>query len=248
MYDQVMIDRERRPGETSAVNAAFVMLAMDSDAAWPVRYLLEEEGFRVKAVDTPTHLLQRVLLDQPDLVVLDTVHLNTPIVTLCDTLHRLTEAPSVLVLLSTKDLQQMFRVLDHGADDCLVAPFNPDDILTRVRVVLRRRQRFQHGRLTYADLEILTGTRQVLIRQAHVQLTPLEFNLLVALARRPGIVISREQLAHTVWGADWVGDCRVVDSHICRLRRKLRDSGFRQCAIRSIRSIGYVFQPESKLS
>lgn len=133
--------------------------------------------------------------------------------------------------------------LTIGADDYITKPFSPRELVARIRAVLRR-GRFDRGdddRLEFSDLIIDTSRRQVSVDASYVDLSALEFDLVVVLASAPGHVFTREQLLERVWGWDYFGADRVVDVHIGNLRKALRDDANNPRFIATVRGVGYKF-------
>jgi DNA-binding response OmpR family regulator len=135
-----------------------------------------------------------------------------------------------------------------GADDYLTKPFSLRELTVRVRAILRRVERITSPPATepidHAGLSVDPARRKVSVDGEEVQLTPLEFEILLALAREPGVVLSREQLMDRVWGyRDYAGG-RVVDSHVARIRRKLGEDGAEPRFVRTVHGVGYAFEDE----
>jgi len=135
-----------------------------------------------------------------------------------------------------------------GADDYLTKPFSLRELTVRVRAILRRVERITSPPSTdpieHAGLSVDPAKRKVSVDGEEVQLTPLEFEILLALAREPGVVLSREQLMDRVWGyRDYAGG-RVVDSHVARIRRKLGEDGAEPRFVRTVHGVGYAFGDE----
>jgi DNA-binding response OmpR family regulator len=135
-----------------------------------------------------------------------------------------------------------------GADDYLTKPFSLRELTVRVRAILRRVERIASPPSTepidFAGLSVDPSKRKVSVDGAEVQLTPLEFEILLALAREPGVVLTREQLMDRVWGyRDYAGG-RVVDSHVARIRRKLGEDGAEPRFVRTVHGVGYAFGDE----
>jgi len=206
------------------------------------RYL-SAEGFTVEtAGDGPAALAAARRL-QPDLIVLDVM---LPGMDGFEVLRRLRETSQVYVLMLTARAEETDKVvgLTVGADDYLTKPFSPRELAARVKALLRR-QRGAADRppvLEFSRLRIDPGERRVWKDGAEVSLTSLEFNLLLALAGHPRLVLTRPQLIEKVWGPDFYGDERVVDVHIKELRRKLEDDPAHPALLTTVRHIGYRFE------
>lgn len=175
-----------------------------------------------------------------DLVVLDVM---LPKLDGYAVLKELRQRSSLPVIMLTSRTQQRDRILglDTGADDYLSKPFDPDELLARVRAVLRRtagEEKPATARLVVGEIEIDTGTRQVWARGAAVDLTAIEFDLLALLMRRVGKIVTREEISLSVLKREAEPYDRVLDVHVSRIRKKL-ESG--RNLIRTIRGAGYVF-------
>jgi two-component system alkaline phosphatase synthesis response regulator PhoP len=204
---------------------------------------LTAEGFAVETAGDGLAALAAARRLQPDLVVLDVM---LPGMDGFEVLRRLREASQVYVLMLTARAEEMDKVvgLTVGADDYLTKPFSPRELVARVKALLRR-QRGAPDRppvLEFGRLRIDPGERRVWMDGTEIPLTSLEFNLLLALAGHPRLVLTRPQLIETVWGADFYGDERVVDVHIKELRRKLEDDPGRPVLLTTVRNIGYRFE------
>ena len=136
-----------------------------------------------------------------------------------------------------------------GADDYLTKPFSLRELAVRVRAILRRMEHIRSqkatGPIEHNGLTIDLQRRRAVLDGDEVGLTPLEFEILITLARDPGVVLSREQLMDRVWGyRDYAGG-RVVDSHVARIRRKLKEDGAEPRFIRTVHGVGYAFRDDS---
>ena len=206
------------------------------------RYL-SAEGFTVATAGDGPAALDEARRLQPDLIVLDVM---LPGMDGFEVLRRLRETSQVYVLMLTARAEETDKIvgLTVGADDYLTKPFSPRELAARVKALLRR-QRGPAERpavLEFGRLRIDPGERRVWKDGAEVPLTSLEFNLLLALAAHPRLVLTRPQLIEKVWGADFYGDERVVDVHIKELRRKLEDDPGHPTLLTTVRNIGYRFE------
>jgi two-component system, OmpR family, phosphate regulon response regulator PhoB len=206
---------------------------------------LEREGFEVARAATGDDALGQVGASVPDLLLLD---LMLPVVNGLDVCRRLRADPrtaSLPIVMLTARGEELDRVLglELGADDYIVKPFSPKEVVARVRAVLRR-SRLPDGarRISTGRLTIDSDRHTVDVAGASVELTPKEFDLLRALAEARGRVLSREFLLDRVWGYTAAGEIesRTVDVHVRRLRVKLGDEGQR---ITTVKGVGYRLEP-----
>jgi len=207
------------------------------------RAYLEREGFTVQtAADGPAGL-KAARSWQPDLIVLD---IMLPGLDGLEILRQLRQESNVYVLMLTARADETDKIvgLTLGADDYLTKPFSPRELAARVKAILRRGRSSsaQEPALLFRRLRIDADARQVRKDDLPVDLTSTEFDLLHALARHPGRVLSREQLIEQVWGYDYYGDERVVDVHIGRIRKKIEDDADEPTLIVTVRGAGYRFE------
>ena len=225
------------------------ILVVDDEAAISeaVRARLSNEGFRVVLAADGPQALELAEAEQPDLVVLD---LMLPGMDGLEVCRRLQSRRWVPVLMLTARTEEADKVAGFavGADDYLTKPFSLRELTVRVRAILRRVERISTATaddpIDVADLSIDPSRRKVTRDGEEVQLTPLEFEILLAMARDPGVVFTREQLMDRVWGyRDYAGG-RVVDSHVARIRRKLGEDGAEPRFVRTVHGVGYAFADE----
>jgi two-component system, OmpR family, alkaline phosphatase synthesis response regulator PhoP len=221
------------------------ILVIDDEPAivQTARAYLEREGYAVQsAADGPAGL-KAARVWQPDLVVLD---IMLPGLDGLEILRQLRQESSVYVLMLTARADETDKIvgLTLGADDYLTKPFSPRELAARVKAILRRGRgsSAQEPALLFRRLRIDADARQVRKDDLSVDLTSTEFDLLHALARHPGRVLSREQLIEQVWGYDYYGDERVVDVHIGRIRKKIEDDADEPTLIVTVRGAGYRFE------
>ncbi len=204
------------------------------------RLYLEREGYRVHAVGDGRAALQAVESLEPALVVLD---LMLPELDGFEVCRRLRAAdnpiPILMVTARDEDVDKILG-LEMGADDYLTKPFNPREMVARVKAILRRGERAaaqaEAAPLRFADLTVDPARREARIGDRLLDLRTQEFEVLLALVQNQGIVLSREKLLNLAWGYDFFGQTRTVDVHIAQLRRKL--SGAR-ARIETVTGVGY---------
>jgi DNA-binding response OmpR family regulator len=226
-----------------------VLVVDDEEAiAEAVRARLENEGYRVVVAYDGPQAIEMHREHHPDLVVLDLMLPGMDGLEVCQAIQRDGWTPVLMLTAKTEEADKVagFAV---GADDYLTKPFSLRELASRVKAILRRMDRMrapQHDApLDRGDLEIDPSRRRLSVDGEEVSLTPLEFEILLALARDPGVVLSREQLMDRVWGyRDYAGG-RVVDSHVARIRRKLGEDGNEPRFIRTVHGVGYAFQEPS---
>jgi DNA-binding response OmpR family regulator len=211
---------------------------------------LEREGWSVASAGDGLEALEAVRRIDPDVVVLDVMLPGLDGVEVCRQLRAFSDA---YVLMLTARGEEIDRImgLTVGADDYLVKPFSPRELVARIKALLRR-PRSGRSAGTGMDaagdhvaervpdgLEIDEARRMVRVDGSPVDLTALEFDLLAALARDPGIVIRRQTLLDQVWGADFVADDHLIDVHVANLRRKLGDDSAQPRFVETVRGVGY---------
>jgi DNA-binding response OmpR family regulator len=210
---------------------------------------LEADGFELVLAGDGEEALLRARERTPDVVVLDVM---MPGLDGVEVLRRLRAESDVYVILLTAKSDEVDKVvgLSMGADDYVTKPFSPREVVARVRAVLRRTRSAEPSaageRLEFEGLTIDIPRREVTRRGATVVLSALEFDLLVALARAPGRVLTRNQLLQQVWGWDFYGDERVVDVHIRSIRRALGDRADSPELVGTVRGVGYKFLAGSR--
>lgn len=203
------------------------------------RLCLEREGFRVESAENGVSALTFIRDQHPALVVLDLMLPQMDGLEVCRRL-RAENNPVPILMLTARD-EDVDKVvgLELGADDYLTKPFNPHELVARVKAILRRTVRSQQPEsevVRIADLEIDPARREVYCGDHRIELRTQEFEVLLALVHHPGLVLSREKLLNLAWGYDFYGQTRTVDVHIAQLRRKLVGS---RVKIETVTGIGY---------
>ncbi len=208
-----------------------------------LRLYLEREGFRVLAASDGASALAITEAEAPDLVVLDLMLPGIDGLEVCRRIRRTSDVPIVMLTARGDDLDIVVG-LEVGADDYVAKPFHPRTLLARVRAVLRRSDGSSRGPRAYAcgALTVDPRRREAIVSGRLLELRPREFDLLAALARQPGVVLTRDGLLEDVWGTDFPGETRTVDVHVAELRRKLGPDG---PAIETVRGVGYRLRDAS---
>jgi two-component system, OmpR family, phosphate regulon response regulator PhoB len=220
-----------------------VLVVEDEPAlATLLRYNLEREGFAVSEAHDGEEALLQLRETTPDAVLLDWMLPRLSGIEVCRQIRRAPAWRDLPVIMLTARVEEGDRVrgLDGGADDYVVKPFSPGELVARLRAVIRRvRPAAAAETLRFADIAMDLSAHRVRRGNAAVHLGPTEFRLLRFFLERPGRVFSREQLLDAVWGRDAERELRTVDVHIRRLRKALND-GDRADVIRTVRAAGYA--------
>jgi two-component system response regulator MprA len=222
------------------------VLVVDDDAriAASIERALAYEGYEVVVAADGAAALERARERPPDLVLLD---LMLPAIDGMEVCRRLRAADDVPILMLTARDATLDRVrgLDTGADDYLTKPFAYEELLARVRALLRRREPRTSRRLHFADLELDPGAREARRGERAIALTALEFDLLHHFLRNPRQVLSREQLLDAVWGYDAAVTSNTVDVYVGYLRQKLESDGESRL-IQTVRGVGYALRDQAR--
>ena len=223
-----------------------ILVVDDEEAiAEAVRARLESEGYAVVVAADGPQAIELAAAVHPDLVVLDLMLPGMDGLEVCKEIQREDWVPVLMLTARTEEADKVAGFL-VGADDYLTKPFSLRELTVRVKAILRRVDRIRTPSASEpigrGPLEIDPSRRRVTVDGVEVSLTPLEFEILLTLARDPGVVFTREQLMDRVWGyRDYAGG-RVVDSHVARIRRKLGEDGVEPRFIRTVHGVGYAFQ------
>jgi DNA-binding response OmpR family regulator len=192
-----------------------------------VALYLKNAGYRIQTAGTGREALERVAAEKPSLIVLDLMLPDVDGLEVCRRIRRTSDVPILMLTARDEDVDKIIG-LEVGADDYLTKPFNPRELVARVKSILRRsvpeRREAQTKQIKHGDLDIDVGRREVLVSGTEVQLAPKEFDLLWELLDHRGLVLTRDQLLERVWGYTFAGDTRTVDVHVRQLRRKLGEA------------------------
>jgi len=214
----------------------------ESSIASFVALYLKNAGYRVQTAGTGQDALDTLSRERPDLIVLDLMLPDIDGIEVCRRVRRGSDIPILMLTARDEDVDKIIG-LEVGADDYLTKPFNPRELVARVKSILRRavpeRREPQERQLKHGLLEIDAGRREVHVDGKEVQLAPKEFDLLWELLDHRGLVLTRDQLLERVWGYTFAGDTRTVDVHVRQLRRKLGDAS----PIVTVWGVGYKVAP-----
>ncbi|MGI6635069.1 MAG: response regulator transcription factor [Christensenellales bacterium] len=209
--------------------------------------ILEEyskrEGYRTLTAADGEQALQLFRQEAPDVVLLDVMMPKLDGFAVCREIRRESDTPVIMVTARGEDFERIMG-LDIGADDYIVKPFSPGEVMARIRSVLRRMQRGGDSGhvLEKSTLRVDLDNYQATLNGEKINLTKKELELLWTLASSPGRAFSRESLLNQLWGYDYFGDSRTVDSHIKRLRQKLDAHPHPGWSIATIWGVGYRFE------
>jgi len=209
-----------------------------------VRLYLEQAGFTVaEARDGKQGLEQHARLD-PDLVVLDLMMPELDGMEVTREIRRRGETPILMLTARGEDIDRIIG-LELGSDDYLPKPFNPRELVARVKAILRRTDPTVRGSrpMEVGDLKVDPRRHEATLAGRRLDLRPREFDLLAALARDPGVVWTRDDLLEGVWGTDFPGETRTVDVHVSALRARLGPDG---PAIEAVKGVGYRLVPPAR--
>lgn len=204
------------------------------------RMYLEREGFRTESANDGEAALNKVAREHPALVVLDVMLPKLDGFEVCRRLRASHDSTAILMLTARDEDIDKILGLELGADDYLTKPFNPRELVARVKAILRRGERSagmdEVAPIHLGDLTVDPARREVRLASHSLNLRTQEFDLLLTLAEHRGLVLSREQLLQKAWGFDFYGQTRTVDVHIAHLRRKLEESSVK---IETVTGVGY---------
>jgi DNA-binding response OmpR family regulator len=207
-----------------------------------VSLYLKNAGYTVRTAATGSEALAQATAQEPALIVLDLMLPDIDGIEVCRRIRKASDVPILMLTARDEDVDKIIG-LEVGADDYLTKPFNPRELVARVKSILRRaapaREERESAQLRHGDLVIDAGRREVHVGDEEIQLAPKEFDLLWELLDHRGLVLTRDQLLERVWGYTFAGDTRTVDVHVRQLRRKLGDAS----PIVTVWGVGYKVSP-----
>ena len=213
----------------------------ESSIASFVSLYLKKAGYDVEVAATGSEALEKAE-KSPSLIVLDLMLPDMDGIDVCRRLRKRSDVPILMLTARDEDIDKIIG-LEVGADDYMTKPFNPRELVARIKSILRRatpeRREAETAELRHGELVINSGRREVKVGETEIQLAPKEFDLLWELLDHRGIVLTRDQLLERVWGYTFAGDTRTVDVHVRQLRRKLGDAS----PIVTVWGVGYKVAP-----
>jgi DNA-binding response OmpR family regulator len=233
-----------------AEESARILLVDDEQSVQTLlTYPLRKEGYDVVSAEDGREALDRFAEQQFDLVVLDVMMPRLDGIEVCRRLRARSQVPIIMLTARDDEVDKVIG-LEMGADDYITKPFSVREFRSRVRAVLRRSEMIgpksaEEEPITSGELEIDFERRTVTLRDEQVRLTYVEFEILAALARAPGKVMSRESLLEQVWGDSAYRDPRTIDVHIRHLREKLESDARQPEYLFTVRGVGYRFRDDA---
>jgi DNA-binding response OmpR family regulator len=214
----------------------------ESSIASFVALYLKNAGYGVRTAATGAEALAQVAAEEPSLIILDLMLPDIDGIEVCKRVRQRSDVPILMLTARDEDVDKIIG-LEVGADDYLTKPFNPRELVARVKSILRRaapdRRERETEVIVHGDLRVDSGRREVRVLDEEIQLAPKEFDLLWELLDHRGLVLTRDQLLERVWGYTFAGDTRTVDVHVRQLRRKLGDAS----PIVTVWGVGYKVSP-----
>lgn len=234
-------------GDTKIMPQKILIIEDEPTLARLLSYNLSQDGYETKVIDHGSEGLHTALTQPFDLIILDIMLPGMNGFEILSKLRQKGNATPVIILTARNAEDEVVQGLKHGADDYMTKPFGVAELLARVSAVLRRTQsdeaaggksRTGEKVIAVGDLYIYPERYEVLLGDIVIPLRPKEFEVLLYLVQRPGVVVTRDDLMNIVWGFDYIGGQRTVDVHVSSLRKKLEMSQ-QSVQIESIRGVGY---------
>lgn len=220
------------------MNARILVVDDDTALAEMIGIVLRTEGFEPQFCADGAAALDAFRSGNPDLVLLDLMLPGLDGIEVC-TLIRAESGVPMIMLTAKTDTADVVKGLESGADDYIVKPFNPKELVARIRTRLRPAAESSSATLRVGDLTLDVAGHEVKRGDTAINLTPLEFDLLMALAMKPQQVFTREMLLEQVWGYHYKADTRLVNVHVQRLRAKVEDDPDNPRIVMTVRGVGY---------
>jgi DNA-binding response OmpR family regulator len=214
----------------------------DEDLVDLLKEYLEKDGYKVLTAYDGNAALNLFRLRDVDLIVLDLMLPKVDGLNVCRSIRGESQVPIIMLTAKTEE-EDRIKGLDLGADDYVTKPFSPGELLARIRAVLRRTAEEEPKELGHGDLFLNLETRQVLVDNEPVDLTPTEFKILATMVKQTRRVFSRPDLIHSALGYGYEGFERTIDVHIKNIRKKLEPDPEDPTYIKTVHGVGYKFDP-----
>jgi DNA-binding response OmpR family regulator len=228
-------------------NHSILVVEDEASIASFIAMYLKKAGFVVSVAPNGENAISQATSESPSLIVLDLMLPDLDGIDVCRRVRQRSDVPILMLTARDEDIDKIIG-LEVGADDYLTKPFNPGELVARVKSILRRanpeRRELDSSVLELGDLRIDAGRREVLVAGDEIQLAPKEFDLLWELLDHRGLVLTRDQLLERVWGYTFAGDTRTVDVHVRQLRRKLGEA----CPVVTVWGVGYKVSTEPRVA
>ncbi|RBP86202.1 two-component system response regulator ResD [Cytobacillus firmus] len=219
------------------------------DDEWNMRQLLKihlSPHFHIKQAGSGKEALSCLEREEVDLIILDIMMPEMNGWEVCEKVRARSEVP-ILMLTARGDVKDKVQGLSIGADDYLVKPYIPEELVARSKALIRRSLQSSSGNteeetIEISDLKVNRSERQIFVDDSEVEVTPKEFDLLELLALNPKTIFTRDMLLDQIWGINGIRDIRTIDTHVKNLREKIRKKGLSFNPIRTVWGRGYKFQ------
>ena len=232
---------------TPARNQSILVVEDEGSIASFIGLYLKKAGYGVRVARTGAAAIDETAAEAPSLIVLDLMLPDIDGIEVCRRVRQSSDVPILMLTARDEDVDKIIG-LEVGADDYLTKPFNPGELVARVKSILRRaspeRRDLESAVIEHGDLKVDAGRREVSVGADQLQLAPKEFDLLWELLDHRGLVLTRDQLLERVWGYTFAGDTRTVDVHVRQLRRKLGEA----CPVVTVWGVGYKVSTEPKVA
>ncbi len=230
-------------------NEKILVVDDDTNICELLRLYLEKEGYVVKIVNDGVSAINAFKQENPDLTLLDIMIPKLDGWQVCREIRAMGNTPIIMITAKGETFDKVLG-LELGADDYIVKPFEPKELIARIKAVLRRFEGQQapveeNGDLEFKGLKISRETYEVYLDDKKIEMPPKEFELLYFLAKNKNKVYTRDQLLDEIWGYEFFGDSRTVDVHIKRIREKL-ESENKNWQLKTVWGVGYKFETEDK--
>lgn len=231
------------------LRSSILVIDDDEKITSMLRRGLSFEGYEVQTANNGAEGLNKLLSEEPDMIILDVMMPKIDGFEVCRRLRSAGSNVPILMLTAKDEVEDRVRGLDTGADDYLVKPFALEELMARVRALLRRKEtgsenEGQGGRLAFEDIVIDMDSREVLRAGQRLELTAKEFELLYLFMQNPKRLLTRDLIMDKIWGYDYSGESNVLEVYIAMLRQKTEEYGGKRI-IQTIRGAGYILRGDS---